>query len=163
MIICSIDPGASGFFCQWNVEKKTVSAEKIPWFAGGLEDFVNRKCELVVIEKLGQLPPKMARKTIMSMGINYGMVLHSIRIFPKQFVLPKAWQKVCLEGTNKRNDTKLRSIEAFVKMNPKYASYKIDHNMSDAYHIGRYWLMQLGLFGTYKWALNEGISLQSTK
>lgn len=156
MKVCSIDPGAEGYACFWDTIAQTVYPKRLVWKNGILR--MNLDADLVVIEKLGQLPPKMAKKTVFAMGSNYGQILAAIKDIPTQFVLSKAWQKVCFEGTSAKSETKLRSVESFVKLNPEFHNCKINHNLSDAYNIGRYWLMKTGMFGMYTWESHEGIS-----
>jgi hypothetical protein len=166
MRILGIDPGKTGAWCLLDTLENSAEAGRLKWTEDGIFDLgnIDRFWDYVIIEKVKAIPHKMGASSAFTFGMGYGQLLYAFSNYGTTLVSPKTWQSVCLTGIDTDLNPKLRSQAGFARLNPELKTLKIDHNITDAFHLANYGVRQHGLnHGQWQWQNLDGISKKSKK
>ena len=165
MKIVGIDPGKSGWWCYLDSETGYASAEPLPFREDGVLDVkeMPNSFDFAYTEKVHVNGEFMPASSAFTFGLNVGQILCWISSYSYVSVPPRTWQKLIYQGIDTKLEIKGKSRAAFAKMNPHYQG-KLNHNMTDAFHIANYGMMQSGVYrGDWQWQCKKEISARSKK
>lgn len=165
MRILGIDPGAKGWWCLIDSDKKMSYGEPLPFCENNIliTDEMPNDFDVSYIEKIHINAKFMPASSAFKFGLSVGQLLCWLAQKKCWYeVSPKTWQASAFIGSTTNKEIKSISTSQFVKLNPEYRTKsKINHNMSDAFHIANYGLSRANIqYGRgYKWSRKEEILL----
>jgi hypothetical protein len=159
MKILGIDPGKFGYWCLLDTDSGQGIARQLRWSADGILIWKEiPKADRIVMEKVHAIPGMMNARSAFSFGYSVGQLHAFTSNQSVSLVTPQVWQKICLEGVETTLDTKERSKAAFARINPETRDFKLNHNMTDAFHLANYGILKLGkLMGEWQWLNKDEI------
>ena len=146
MKIVGIDPGKFGWWLLLDSETGEATARQLKWSSDGILIWRDiPKADRVYIEKVHAIPKIMNASSAFSFGYSVGQIHAFTSASATALVTPQNWQRICLEGVDTALDPKERSIAGFARLNPSLREKKLNHNMTDAFHIANYGMLKAGI------------------